>query len=74
MANENTFLKPVMSGICIVVVAALIIWSGASVQGALVRLSVLETQFAAINSALVEIKADSKANRQMLMEIRGKLP
>ena len=72
--NVNTLLGKVISGIAVVILASLILWLCASAHASAIRLSVLENQFTTINTALVGLRADSNANRQLLMEIRGKLP
>ena len=82
MANDINSLSKIVSGICVVVVAGMILWLCSSTYAAAVRLSVLETQFNVIQVVLTDLKIESNANRALLMDIRssqtgrgeGKLP
>ena len=73
---ENTSLPiatKIVPGIAIVVLASLIIWLCASVHSADIRLAVLENQFETTNCLLSELRVDSKANFQILTEIKAKM-
>ena len=73
MANDVNSYSRVISGVCIVVVAGMILWLCSSTYSTGIRLSVLESQFNTIQIVLTDLKIDSKANRALLVDIQSGL-
>lgn len=71
--SELASIRNVINGVSILVTAAVIVWLCSSAVSHGVDISVLKSQYTTISQSLCEIKKDSKENRQLLLEIKGKL-
>lgn len=72
--NSDLSIGKIFQGICIVIVASCFLWLCNSTVSHGSRLAVIESQYTAIDKALERLESDNKTDRQILEEIRGKMP
>ena len=67
--KSNTTVTKLIAGICVIVVAALIIWGGSSIVANSTNISVLQQASEYTRKDLVELKQDTKNMQSILNEI-----